>query len=1185
MNSPVPPSRAKLPDDHIQPGFALVVTLSLMILLTVIAVGLLTLSSISLRSSSNATYVATAKSNARLSLMMALGELQRTAGLDTRVTARADILDDSHPPVLGVWKSWEGTDHSTDGRPLAPDYANHKQARFLQWLTSASLEAGINDVPNTTAGTAKAILLGEGTVGKEQASARQIQLEPTKIRTATNTFNGAMAWWIGGENQKARLPRPYAPANDSPAAWSVVSKTHSVADPKPFGLDTLLDSADLKDPTAMTDVSKVTSLHQADFLRSVGGDKISRKHYHDLSASSMGLLTNTATGGWRKDLSLLTETWSNQATSRLPLFRVLPERDFLYNRPSSPQQNSLLYYWSNYRSNPGGGNAGIYQFPAIGSWENLVNYATFHKRANASAGVMSVNAEATNIDGNPFTFASNVRMLPLLARVQWIYSHQSSRYQPKAGEPTSPVKYNLQLLVQPVVTLWNPYNVKLTTQALSFSLLGTLPPLIDYKINGVSQPKKVTLQGANRTSDATVAYGYADGSNYRITSPFTLNPGETRVFSARSAPTVPVAGTADVELVPGFSLGKGILADVSTALGANTYAKAFAGTSTISTAVSFISEYNDAGAIGVGLYLDMRHGSAGSPVLAYRMTYDNSTVGGAYKPIEESKFQKKTFLEVEGATRAVPFLCVTFGARMASNTHMPSKGFVQSSPFVNYTAMGKKAMVESTISYQYPGTLNNVNSPFEFSFQPLLENSPFMPNVSDTSGFIVTGFTSQDGLKRCVISELPGRPLNSLPELQNWDARFENPVPPYSYYLVGNSDASPLFPSNAAFNENEKKLKGAENLQHDDSYCLNHVLFDDWFFSSIAPEAVNFGKAGSSTVSAVYKNLLQDPSKPLMNRAYKPLPQDVAAAAQSTAALNNLASSNVGTTGWKTIASRLEVEGMFNVNSTSVTAWRALLGHARDQKIPYMDASGIPQLSAKTDYAFSRFSVAGEGDNSSGRGGEFAGYRVFTESQLDYLAEQIVDQVRKRGPFLSLAEFVNRQLSSDKDLALSGAVQTALNQLAKSGMNPFSQLENNTPVSDASGISYSSVATGTPPGGASGYKFAEAAVGHNIYGLPGWTRQADVLRGIAPILSARDDTFTIRGYGDARDASGREIKASAVCEATIRRTRSFVDPADDAASSTLSGTSGAVPAKRPVNERFGRRFEIVSFRWVAQDEI
>jgi type II secretory pathway pseudopilin PulG len=56
-------------------GFTLVVTLSLMILLTVIAVGLLTLSSISLRSSAQTQALATARANARLALALAIGDL------------------------------------------------------------------------------------------------------------------------------------------------------------------------------------------------------------------------------------------------------------------------------------------------------------------------------------------------------------------------------------------------------------------------------------------------------------------------------------------------------------------------------------------------------------------------------------------------------------------------------------------------------------------------------------------------------------------------------------------------------------------------------------------------------------------------------------------------------------------------------------------------------------------------------------------------------------------------------------------------------------------------------------------------------------------------------------------------------------------------------------------------------
>ena len=231
-------------------------------------------------------------------------------------------------------------------------------------------------------------------------------------------------------------------------------------------------------------------------------------------------------------------------------------------------------------------------------------------------------------------------------------------------------------------------------------------------------------------------------------------------------------------------------------------------------------------------------------------------------------------------------------------------------------------------------------------------------------------------------------------------------------------------------------------------------------------------------------------------------------------------------------------------------------------------------LSSPTDHAFSRFSIAGDveatEDGSSGafpEAAEFSGYRKFDEALLDQLAENIVEQVRLRGPFLSLSEFVNRQLSSG-DLALAGAVQTALNQLTeKASTNPFAVIE--------SVISRPSVSD--PPGGSNAeYQFPEAAVGQSTYGLPGWTRQADVLRALAPTLTARDDTFTVRAYGDARDASGK-ILSTAVCEAVVQRTREFVDPTDDAAVLELP--------TQEVNKQFGRRMNIVSFRWLSPSEV
>src|SRR5690606_17298882 len=111
-------------------------------------------------------------------------------------------------------------------------------------------------------------------------------------------------------------------------------------------------------------------------------------------------------------------------------------------------------------------------------------------------------------------------------------------------------------------------------------------------------------------------------------------------------------------------------------------------------------------------------------------------------------------------------------------------------------------------------------------------------------------------------------------------------------------------------------------------------------------------------------------------------------------------------------ASRLVVDGAFNVNSTSVEAWESLL--LSNLGVKYNGKVAFPRCTVPEDGTWN----GGDATNN----GAWAGQRVFSKGEIRTLAEQIVRQVELRGPFLSMGDFVNRRLTMD-DLGKKGALQ------------------------------------------------------------------------------------------------------------------------------------------------------------------
>jgi hypothetical protein len=297
---------------------------------------------------------------------------------------------------------------------------------------------------------------------------------------------------------------------------------------------------------------------------------------------------------------------------------------------------------------------------------------------------------------------------------------------------------------------------------------------------------------------------------------------------------------------------------------------------------------------------------------------------------------------------------------------------------------------------------------------------------------------------------------------------------------------------------------------------------------------------------------------------------------------------------YQRLAANLRVPGQFNVNSTSVVAWRALLGNLRTTSVPFITPGASTVGSATAANPLPRMSIAHEGPvESGGASGAVLGFAALSDAQLERLAVEIVKQVRIRGPVLSLSEFVNRQLatpqpSNSLDPSLNGALGTALTALQEAGsaFNPsekaksigkttskvadFGGLEQRLPLGD-----WSNSAAGTK----GDYLHPKAAEGHSTFGLPGWPRQADLLERLSPVISVRDETFIVRAMGASPLVNGSSAKAW--CEAVYQRIPDYVNATVPAHEAPLGDANLAPLANMYlINAVLGRRFRMVSFRWL-----
>jgi hypothetical protein len=407
------------------------------------------------------------------------------------------------------------------------------------------------------------------------------------------------------------------------------------------------------------------------------------------------------------------------------------------------------------------------------------------------------------------------------------------------------------------------------------------------------------------------------------------------------------------------------------------------------------------------------------------------------------------------------------------------------------------------------------------------------------------------------------------------------------------------------------------NVRTDDAFAANLALWDSYFFSGLNAQVSSYSDGAAAWPSGpnlpIDAKVKSDQALALTANGVTDLTKLSAIKDALDRGSNPLANKRVAyvpAAGGQPfpfphpgfLATNALYDGGFNVNSTSKAAWKAVLGALRGQKVP--DAPGVSTGTALTRFA--RAFGASDGANNP-----WTAYRELTDAEVDALAGAVVKEVRKRGPFMSLGDFVNRRLIASDSYGLKGALQAAIDatnindQAIANAGGTFAAVPG-APLSDP----YLPLpAQDRFPTLRAHSKDNNASTAIAGLGAPGIVTQKDVLNSIGPNLAARSDTFVVRAYGESLDAAGNPL-GKAWVEVVVQRSTEYVGPAwvepnrrkqlyrnNDGSPTSDYDTKPIVDhyERNPlatgitqpgnVNRLFGRRFKATSTRWLSPNEI
>ncbi len=1145
-------------------GFALLITITLVAFLVLILVALASLTRVETQVAANSQSLDQARQNALMALNIAIGQLQRHTGPDQRVTATADlrrpVLGSATDPVSGVslsagaasaaldsinnyWndarnRRWVGAWRDPDpDRTLMvnPDTPASTEPRpeLLSWLVSGNEQHGDDFLPETQVDnfTVSGVTSASAATANFGTTAQPYRLlvgnGTTRIVTGTDLNRavvaplvaitsdhvpghsgqktvGSYAWWVGDEGVKARADIVDSLAgNSDPVAQRVrLQSAQRNAVEAMTGLATLYPANNASLANIITS-PQIAQLENDPALRGDLQNELAER-YHDLTVHSRGVLSDTRHGGLKADLS-----WMLGQASDTDFRDDL--REIYGSTTLVATDNILTSTVTPYVSAPGTNSFTAANF-ALGlsrtpTWSQLRSYFNMGNDALAASmpGVMNAGAAQSRIQ-----LRDRQGLGPIVTQIKLFFGLQVDDAD------------TIKLRLRPLVVLANPYDITLTG---------------DYWVRFERPFPEVRV--GTPTDPVAKPSGFVTSGSASFNSRLNLvirgssiPPGEARVYCLDQDYHDTGSGALlEMNLAEGFDPGPVVTIPTTAKLGTHTHAALFAVNNFPS---AFLYGANPAGTTTDKLlqYFYGR-GLSGSANINLYLVYatgigETRDGGGGWAVMTDSRStntQQSNFLQYN--PRA---LSLFWSGNSGSDPHPMENTF----SFPRDGAPGNDSWFGKDLIFDTSG--DRVRwGPVNMETNRTVAYDPPPAGLSDETGYVNVLYT----LPRAE------SPVVSIPQLQHFspsgfvnNGRITSTGDHYALhansfqvnYPTGNSYPNPRVPRDRAYLAKTNGTSGNRDnigIAYDASWLNNEVLADRYYFSSY-PASGNVDLAD---------NLINANLRPFRS------PADVAwddetrfRGSPRQAAVNLMA------------------EGAFNVNSTSVEAWKALLASLR----------GIPVKGSATGGTPSPRGLYPEGEYSGSRNGNskdaWAGFHNLSDAEIDELASAIVLEVHKRGPFLSFADFLNRRLVATADdpldTGLSGAVQAAIDSF----------LNQNTDVDSVMRIQSRSD------------NFAEAAyqTRNMTAGSAGYLLQADLLSPLAPGLASRSDTFVIRTYGDVQNPATGEVTARAWCEAIVQRVPDYVED-------SLPATD--TPAVGSTNATFGRKYQVVSFRWLSPDEI